>query len=162
MDDSSAIRLAMFSLLGTVVGSIIGGGAVVGSQYMQGQRELNIACQTTFTKQEELLRQRAEIFLVAVSEQISFFRQNNQFEVSKAREKLGEVQKAAFSLSAYASPDLSIKSIAVVTAIDAALDPMQSSDIRSSASRVQEALSSWEISFKLETQALLERRAQCR
>lgn len=116
---NSPIAPVIVGAIGALLGAVIGAGATLKSQSLQSQREMASQCIASNAKREETLRQKAELYVAALSEQVAFFQQNNSFGVRDAREKLADVQKTAFVLSIYAGQDLSSKSIATVRSMEA-------------------------------------------
>jgi hypothetical protein len=159
-ESPAALKAALYGAVGTFLGAVVGAAAALGGSYFQLKRETVIQCEARTEKQVEVVRTRAEAFAVALSDQISFFRENNEFEVREARRKLGEVQKAAFALSVYAGPELSKSSLLLVGAIDSAVNP--SSPQRGAA--IQNLFASaqaWHPMLQAELSSLKSQRAGC-
>lgn len=153
---------AILGVVATLLGAAIGAGATLKSQQIQGQHEMVSQCIVASITREETLRKKAETYVAALSDQISFFQQNHEFEVRKAREKLSEVQKAALVLSVYAGQDLSLKSIAAVMAIEAALVPSSVTEWDSALKQLNEAAAAWHPSFRSELKSIADERIACK
>lgn len=158
---SASIITVALGIAGTLVGAAIGAYASIKGQTIQTERETIFACVAFIDKKEELVRSRAEAFLLAMSDEISFFREHNEFEVRVAREKIAPLQRAAFSLSAYAGPNLALKSLNVVTASDAALMPENPQQLQVAVQNILKATSEWDPAFRAELIELKQRRDSC-
>ncbi|MFN3885717.1 MAG: hypothetical protein ACK4MG_02060 [Aquabacterium sp.] len=161
MAETSSIITAALGITGTLVGAAIGAYASIKGQSIQTERETVAACVASIDKKEELIRSRAEAFLLAMSDEISFFREHNEFELREAREKIAPLQRAAFSLSAYAGPNLALKSLGVVTASDAALTPENAQQLQSAINGIFKSTSEWDPAFRAELSELKQQRAAC-
>lgn len=82
-----ALVASILGVAGTLAGTAVGAYASLKAQSMQTERDEVAACIASIDKKDELLRSKAEAFLVAMSDEISFFREHHEFEVRLAREK---------------------------------------------------------------------------
>lgn len=120
-DGRGTIWVAVIGLVGTAGVAIVSGWYLVKSTALQIEKDVRVVEVSAIEKREHLIREKSEALFGELSELTSFLDANDRFEVRKAKEYVARARKAAFALSVYADPELSVRALTLVESLNSAL-----------------------------------------
>lgn len=120
------LRVAKISATFGLVGALIGGIATFSGTFLQSwfqsKSEINkLRAETVIQDRKEFLAKSEKLF-GALSDLISFFDKNHTFEVKQAKSVLSQARKAAFEYAVFTSPEMALKAMSAVEAVNQSLD----------------------------------------
>lgn len=120
------LRTAKISAASVLIGALIGGvasfGGVFVQTWFQTKMEVRKIRAETATQDRKDYLLKAEKLFGALSDLESFFDSNHSFEISRAKPVIAQARKDALEFAVYTSPDMALKSISVVEAMNQGVD----------------------------------------
>lgn len=148
-----SLWVAILGIIGMAATTALSGYFHHSTNRAQIEKDVHLVILQSFLSREKLVREKYETLITEMSDLISFL-DKNRVVVSEAKEKLTHVRKAAFSLSAYANPELSQTALLTVEAINIALSPQSQAEAYAAVKNVVTLSEKLSEEFRKETDAL--------
>ncbi|GAB3535861.1 hypothetical protein [Photobacterium alginatilyticum] len=149
--DKSAIKVSFIAGLFALSGSGITGIFMLKANEATIGKEVAIHSANIANQYHSELKEKSEIFIVAVYDFFSSLNENPDASSAEVRAMTLALQKKAMSLSIYASPTLTSSSLEVVKALSDMPKLTSQGGGKEKADRVVKALENWRLAYRKET-----------
>jgi hypothetical protein len=136
----------------TLAGALLGALASIATTQMHLTSEKTKMQIQAIVSDRKVYQEKAERLFGETSDLISFFDANNRFEVKEAKVRIGKVRRAAFEFAIYSSPEMALKTVGTVEAVNAAVSASDSRQLVAVLQELQRTLNELVASFYQERQ----------
>lgn len=123
---SDELRAAKISAASGLIGALIGGLAsfagTATQSWVQATLEVGKVRAEAATQDRKDFLSKSEKLFSALSELLSFFDANHSFERKQAKPVIAQARKAAWEFAVFTSPELALKAISAVEALNQGVD----------------------------------------
>ncbi|HAS6186031.1 TPA: hypothetical protein RQK93_004677 [Vibrio vulnificus] len=147
--DLSGIKIAVISGVFALMGSAVTGYFLVQGQEAIARKDLKINTSEIVKSNHETLRQKSEDFVTGVYDYFLMLNDAPTADSKQLRKAALELQKKAFVLSVYSSPELGVASMELAAALGEF--PDSKDNMPKVSNRISEALSEWHRKYYIET-----------
>jgi hypothetical protein len=99
--------VAFLAIIGGTATSVLSGRYQMETARAQIQKDVRIAQIQALIEKERLIREKYEALMIEVSDQFSYLNAKVEFPIAEVKDRLARCRRAAYALSAHASPPLS-------------------------------------------------------
>jgi hypothetical protein len=114
------LKVVLVSGICALVGSFSGSIASYFAARVQLESEITKAKIAAVASEREMFLTKSELLFSQLSEVLSFFDANDQFEIEEAKAVFARARKASFELAVYAPPEVAMRAVQAVEAVNAA------------------------------------------
>ncbi len=155
-----SLWVAIVSVVGVTLSSVVNGAFQHNSSRAQILKDVHVAQLQSVEQREKLVREKYEALSVELSDFASFLDANNSFPVAEAKTRIAKCRRAAFALSAYADPALSLAAMVSVEAINRSLVLATPEEAKHAQKQIAKASSQLAEEFRKEIEALYVKRLE--
>lgn len=133
IDELRAAKIAAYSaLVGALIGGLASFSGTLTQAWFQAKLEVGKVRAEAATQDRKEYLSKSEKLFSTLSDLLSFFDANHTFEIKHAKPLIAQARKAAIEFAVYSSPEIALKAITSVEALNQGVDANNPEQLKAS------------------------------